>query len=68
MHDIGMGQGWPWLASAVLFATAAFTVVFLYRILAARRFKNALNVYALREMADSAPVKGPNRTKIISTR
>jgi hypothetical protein len=68
MHDIGMAQGWLWLASAVLVLTAAFAVVFIVRIRAARRFKNALNVYALREMADSAPLKGPKRAKSFATR
>ena len=68
MHDIGMTQGWLWLASAVLVSTAAFAVVWLYRVRAAKRFKNALNVYALREMAHSAPLKGPKRTKVFSTR
>ena len=69
MHDIGIGLGWLLLASAVLVLTATVVVVYLYRLRAAKRFKKALNVYALREMAGSpTPLKGSKRTKAFSTR
>jgi hypothetical protein len=68
MHTLGMAQGWSLLASAVLILAAAFAVVWLYRVRAAKRFKNALNVYALREMADSAPLKGPKQKRAFATR
>jgi hypothetical protein len=68
MQNVGVSLNWLSLASAVFALTAAFTVVLVYRIRAAKRLKSALNAYALREMADSAPLKGPKRTKVFSTR